>query len=47
MRSMSILVDFITGVSVGIELYMGEDLAPGDKFALTLDVVIIRVTFIL
>lgn len=44
---MTILFDFISGVSVGIELYTGEDVFEGDKFALTLDLFIIRFTLII
>ena len=43
---MTILADFISGVSVGIELYIGEDVFEGDKFALTLNLFILRFTFI-
>ncbi len=44
---MPILDEFISGVSVGIELYTGEDVFEGDKFALTLDLFIIRFTLII
>ena len=44
---MTILADFISGVAVGIELYTGEDVFEGDKFALTLDLFIIRFTLII
>lgn len=43
---MIILADFITGMSVGVELFMGDDLEPGDKFAFQLDLLIFRFTFI-
>ena len=44
---MTVLADFISGVSVGIELYTGKDVFEGDKFALTLDLFIIRFTLII
>ena len=43
---MTVLADFISGVSVGIELYTGKDVFEGDKFALTIDLFILRFTFI-
>ena len=43
---MIILADFITGLSIGFELFMGEDLEPGDRFAIQIDLVIYRFTFI-
>jgi len=43
---MTILFDFISGVSVGIEFYSGEDTFEGDKFAVTLDLFIVRFTVI-
>jgi len=39
-------LDFITGVSVGLEFYLGEDAAPEDVFAVTMDFVIIRITLL-
>ena len=44
---MTVLADFISGISVGIELYTGKDVFEGDKFALTLDLFIIRFTLII
>ena len=38
--------DFITGMSVGIELFLGDDLQDGDSFAMTIDLLIIRVTYV-
>jgi len=38
--------DFITGMSVGIEFFVGEDLQDGDSFAMTIDLLIIRVTYV-
>ena len=43
---MTTLVDFISGVSLGIEFYTGDDLMEGDSFALTIDLAIIRFTLI-
>lgn len=43
---MMVLFNFISGVSVGIEFYTGEDLVEGDKFAMTIDLVIVRFTFV-
>jgi hypothetical protein len=41
------LFDFISGVSLGIEFHVGEDLEDDDAFAMTLDLFIVRVTFVL
>lgn len=43
----TILLDFISGVSVGVEFFLGEDLAEGDKFAMTLDLFIVRFTYVI
>jgi len=43
---MILLADFITGMSVGIEFFTGEDLEPGDSFAMQVDLLIIRFTLI-
>ena len=43
---MIILADSITGLSIGFELFMGEDTKPGDRFAIQVDLVIFRFTFI-
>ena len=43
----SILFDFISGFCVGIEIFTGDDLLEGDKFALTLDLGIIRVSYVI
>lgn len=44
---MSILTfDFITGFSVGIELFFGDDAMDGDQFAVCLDLGIFRLTYI-
>jgi hypothetical protein len=40
-------VDFIPGISVGIELYLGEDLVDNDKFACTIDLFILRITIVI
>lgn len=44
---MIILADFITGMCVGIEFYMGEDLDDEDQFAMQIDLLILRFTFII
>lgn len=33
-------------MSVGIEFFVGEDLQDGDSFAMTIDLLIIRVTYV-
>lgn len=43
---MVVFAEFITGMSVGIEIFIGEDCQPEDQFALKLDLLIVRVTFI-
>lgn len=45
-NNMNIAVNFISGVSLGIEFYTGEDLVEGDKFACTIDLLIVRFTFV-
>jgi len=39
-------LDFISGICVGLEIFAGEDAAPEDLFAVTLDILIIRFTFV-
>lgn len=39
-------LDFIPGISVGLEIFVGEDAAPEDLFAVTIDLLIIRITFV-
>jgi len=43
---MHLFVDFISGMCVGLEFFSGEDLEPGDKFAMQIDLLIIRFTFV-
>ena len=38
--------DFITGMSIGIEFFLGDDLQEGDTFAMTIDLLIIRITYV-
>lgn len=38
---------FITGLSFGIELFLGDALDEGDSFAMTIDLGIIRFTYVL
>ena len=40
------LLEFITGMSLGIEFFFGEDLEPQDKFAMCVDILILRITYI-
>ena len=42
----SILFDFISGFCVGIEIFTGDDAAPEDLFAFTVDFFIVRLTFV-
>lgn len=46
MRSLKIFLDIITGMSLGIEFFTGDDLEVGDKFVVQIDVLILRFTFI-
>ncbi len=41
-----ILLDFISGMMAGIEFHLGDELEPGDTFAMTIDLLIIRLTII-
>jgi len=43
----NILVTLIPGMSLGIEIYTGDDLSPEDKFAMTIDLFIVRFTYVL
>ena len=43
----NLIVTFIPGVSLGIEIYLGDDLSPEDKFAMTIDLLIVRFTYII
>lgn len=38
---------FISGLMFGIEFHLGEDLDIGDKFAMTIDFFIVRLTYII
>lgn len=40
------MLDFISGVMAGIEFYFGENLEPEDKFAMTVDLLIFRVSVV-
>lgn len=39
-------VEFIPGVCLGIEVFSGEDAAKEDLFAITLDLLVVRFTYI-
>ena len=41
-----ILLDFISGMSIGIEFFTGDDLEEEDQFAMQLDLLILRITFV-
>jgi len=41
-----ILLDFISGMSIGIELFTGDDLEEDDVFAFQIDLLILRITYI-
>ena len=41
-----VFFDFITGMSVGLEIFTGEDLEPDDSFAMTIDLLILRITYV-
>ena len=41
-----ILMDFISGMCLGVELFLGEDLDPDDVFAIQFDLLIVRITYI-
>jgi hypothetical protein len=41
-----ILFDFISGMSIGIELFTGDDLEEEDVFAMQIDLLILRITYI-
>jgi len=41
-----VFIDVISGMSVGLEFFLGEDLEPGDKFAMQIDLLILRFTFV-
>lgn len=43
----SLSVSFISGMKIGLELFTGEDLYEEDAFALTIDLLIIRLTYII
>jgi hypothetical protein len=42
-----IFLNFITGFSVGLELFLGDDLEENDKFACNIDLGIFRMTYVL
>ena len=44
--SHSFALQFITGFCVGIEFYTGQDCMPGDKFAMTLQLGIVRFLYV-
>ena len=42
-----ILLDFISGMCLGLEFFLGEDLEEDDVFAMTLHLLIVRITYII
>ena len=42
-----ICFSFITGMSLGIKFYTGDDLDEGDRFAMSIDLFIINITYVL
>lgn len=43
---MMLVASWITGMSVGIEFFTGDDLEEGDKFAMVLNLAIVRLTLV-
>ena len=41
-----LLIDTISGISLGIECHIGDDLLPEDAFAMTIDFFIVRFTYV-
>ena len=41
-----ILLDFISGMSIGLEFFLDDDLEEDDVFAFQIDLLILRITFI-
>jgi hypothetical protein len=41
-----ILLDVITGMCLGIEFFTGDELDEEDQFAMQIDLLILRITFI-
>ena len=41
-----IALKFITGVSIGIELYTGDELDPRHSFAVAIDLLILRILYV-
>ena len=41
-----IMLDFISGMCLGIEFFFGEDLDPDDQFAVAIDLLILRITYV-
>lgn len=43
----SIYVNWITGMNLGIEIFTGDDVMDGDKFAIKLNLLIFSITYVL
>jgi len=39
-------VSFISGLVIGLEFFLGDDLMDGDTFAMTLNLGVVRITFV-
>lgn len=37
----------ISGIKLGLELFFGDDLMEGDKFAANLDLLFLRITYVI
>lgn len=43
----SIYLNWITGMNLGIEIFTGDDVMDGDKFAVKLNLLIFSITYVL
>lgn len=43
----SLFFNWISGMNVGIEVYTGDDLMEGDKFAIKFNLLILSVTYVI
>jgi hypothetical protein len=41
-----VFIDFITGVCLGLEIFTGDDAEPDDVFAVCIDLLIVRITYV-
>ena len=40
-------IDFISGVSLGVKLFLGDGLMEGDKFAISIDLLMVNITYVI